>query len=49
MVGKYAETASSCHSQGLIDEMIEKESPQYVTHLPHIWDIILVIDTGRPN
>ena len=34
--------ASSCRSQGLIDEAIgESRSPQHVTHLPHVWDLLL--------
>ena len=34
--------ASSCHSQGLINVVIrENRSPQHVTHLPHVWDLLL--------
>ena len=34
--------ASSCRSRGLIDEVIrESRSPQHVTHLPHVWDLLL--------
>ena len=34
--------ASSCCSRGMIDEVIrESRSPQHVTHLPHVWDLLL--------
>ena len=33
---------SSCHSQGLIDEVIsESKRLQHVTHLPHAWGLLL--------
>ena len=34
--------ASSCRYRVLIDEVIrESRSPQHVTHLPHVWDLLL--------
>ena len=34
--------ASSCHSRGLINEVVrESRSSQHVTHLPHVWDLLL--------
>ena len=34
--------ASSCHYWGLIDEVItESRSPQHVTDLPYVWDLLL--------
>ena len=32
---------SSCHSQGLIDEVIRESRSPHVTHLPHVWDLLL--------
>ena len=35
--------ASSCHSWGLIDEVIRvSRSPQHVPHLPYVWDLLVV-------
>ena len=35
-------TLCSCHSHGLINEVIrESRSPQHVTHLSHVWDLLL--------
>ena len=47
-------TASSCCSRGLIEEVIrESRSPQHVTHLPYVWDLLLAQHRhwykGRPN
>ena len=33
--------ATACHSQGLINEVIRNRSPQFVTHIPHMWDLSL--------
>ena len=45
---KQPSEASSCHSSGLIDEMIrENRSPLQFTHLPYASDLLLAsIDTG---